>query len=172
MENVGASDSRDNQKKYFRSWSSYQIPMRPVGPVSYGETEALTSYYIAVYDGQGRLRDFTKMLKRADPAGSMDIPAVSPLNGEMYFAAVASSANGYRTGERISYAQTEHADRFFKGTLSQGSREMVIELVRVAVFFEEHYEYWPNGKLKSRISRKESGEIMRTTFDQSGKPER
>ena len=168
MSNASATDSQSNVPQYFRSWASYEIPMRPTGPVKYIETEALSSYYVGAHDASGRLKRFIKLWRRTEPAGHADIGAVSPVSGPVYFLAIHIKEDEYRRGDRIEYAKTENAPVYFKGTLIQGGHDLVLELVHVIAFFDDQYEYWPNGKLRARVLRKQDGETQRTTFDESG----
>ncbi len=53
---------RQGGPHYFRSWSGYQHPVRPQGPISYEEARSLEVYCEARYDNDGRLVLFTKYM--------------------------------------------------------------------------------------------------------------
>ena len=48
---------------YFRSWSGYDIPFKPVKPISYEEAIALDTYYVGQYEN-GNLVCFEKNYKQ------------------------------------------------------------------------------------------------------------
>ena len=47
---------------YFKSWSGYQVPFKPIEPIDETELEEFDTYYIADYN-QGNLMSFEKIYK-------------------------------------------------------------------------------------------------------------
>ena len=72
----GCNDKKDNSftektrlpgkhVRYFKSWASYELPIRPVDEISKKEAEELSkqyAYYEARYDSAGKLTSFKKHL--------------------------------------------------------------------------------------------------------------
>lgn len=163
-----ASESRREKKQYFISWASYQIPMRPTGPVTYIETEWLVSYYLGKYDTDGNLVRFTKFLRELRPTGQMRKPDQQAPKAK-YFEVIESADNQSKPGREIPYSGTEGRASYFRVLHGVLSQQPPLELVLQTVFFEDEYSYWPNKTLKSRVTKKEDGTVNRREFDSSGK---
>ncbi len=151
--------------KYFRSWASYEIPMRPVDPVTYEGSEELASYYVARYDEHGRLVQLTKIFREALLTRDHEMEMDFARGTRVYFEATPSA----QPGQRISFAATEALDAYFRGVVADPGRHVKLELIRRTVFFSDEYAYWPNGTLRHRIAQKRDGSRTETFFDESGR---
>lgn len=165
-------DRQPHGRQYFKSWESYQIPMRPTGPVEYRETEPLDSFYLATYDGEGRLARFIKYLVSREDAGERPLPDARPPEAAVYFEALPAAETldeEPAPGREVSYEETEGAAAFFKGRVTAGGRTARLQRVGRRVFFTDEYLYWPDGKLKERKMTKEDGTVVSSSYDESGR---
>jgi hypothetical protein len=162
------NNQSDGSKQYFKSWNSYQIPLKPSGPIGYEETESLTSYYLGWFGNDNELLKFTKFLKQSESVGFDSLDSISQVQGIMYYRAKKSLEGVFIREQRIEYVQTEGISNYFKGTIEQNKNVIKLELIRINSMFDE-YSYWPNGKLKSRRMSKENGDIMYYSYDEEGK---
>jgi hypothetical protein len=153
------------RKQYFKSWASYEIPMRPANPVSYSETEGLTTYYLGEYDEQANLVRFVKFLREVRASERARVP-VEGRNKTVYFDAL-PEGNRYRPGRQLAYAETEGRPAYFTGSPG-GENRADVNLVMQTVFFDDEYSYWPNRQLKQRVMRKKDGTVLKWAFDRAG----
>lgn len=152
-------------EQYFKSWASYAIPMRPVHPISYEESEELSSYYLAVYDQQGNLTRFTKFVREALRTVDLKADDDLTLGTRLYFEATRSG----QIGQRIDFSATKGLENYLSGVVATLDRNVELKLMSQTVFFEDEYKYWPNGSLKHRIAWKSDGSRTETFFDESGR---
>lgn len=139
--------------------------MRPVHPISYEESEELSSYYLAVYDQQGNLTKFTKFVREALRTVTFTADDNLTLGTRLYFEATPSG----QTGQRIDFSATKGLENYFRGVVTTLDRNVELKLISQTVFFDDEYTYWPNGALKRRIAWKSDGSRTETLFDESGR---
>lgn len=161
--------SNNETSKYYTSWTSYQVPLRPEKPIEYAQSEPMTSFYLAHYSSTGELIRFTKYLKVTSIKPCDNLAEVSAINDSWYAHVIRLDSGQLSPGTRIEYRETEHLDAYFRVSIEQGSTSMQLSLVQVKVVFEDEYSYWPNGKLKLRKMKREDGVVVTTSFDPSGK---
>lgn len=162
------AESGKQREQYFRSWASYHIPMRPVEPISYAETEPMETYYLAIYNNSGDLVRFTKYLRERGAAGRVSLAAKRSPRSMIYLEATADASGHFGAGKELSYLQTKGVPAYFKGIVDDTGLSADIEFVRQIVFFTDQYSYWPNKKLKERVMHGDDGTVIRSFFDQSG----
>jgi hypothetical protein len=151
--------------KYFRSWASYEIPMRPVDPVTYEGSEELASYYVGSYDERGRLVRLTKVFREVLLTRNIEMETDLAPGTRLYFEATPSA----QPGQRISFSATEALDAYFRGVVVEPGRYVELEMISRTIFFGDEYAYWPNGTLRHRIAQKRDGSRTETFFDESGR---
>ncbi|MEA2836765.1 MAG: hypothetical protein QOD89_1315 [Bradyrhizobium sp.] len=152
-------------QKYFQSWASYEIPMRPVRPITYEDSEELTSYYLAVYDERGNLARFTKFFREVLLKLNFELDQDLAPGTRVYFEATRFA----RPGQNISFSATEGLDQYFRGVVTTVGRSVELEMISRTIFFSDEYAYWPEGTLRHRIAEKKDGSRIETFFDKSGR---
>ena len=163
-----AEEIKNIRKQYFKSWASYQIPMRPTQPLSYQETENLASYYLGYYSEDGRLVRFIKFLRKPTPGGTVQLEHSKATAGILYFSAEKHGQAEYSVGSPLNFEQTSSHAVYYKGIVKPNDNTVKLELIQTDVFFVDDYTYWPNGNLKSRTMQKQTGEIQHKDYDESG----
>ncbi len=163
---------KQERAQYFRSWVSYQIPMKPVDPVDFAGTEGAASFYLGRFDRNGRLVRFTKFLRQETPADAAATRQAAARPGG-YHAAVPHPGggrdDGYTLGEPIPFSDTEGREAYFRVLDGTESQAADLRLVRVGVQFDDQYEYWPDGTLKTRILTRADGSVRRVDHDRQGR---
>jgi len=155
--------------QYFESWASYQIPMRPVHPIAYEQSEGLSAYYLAEYDDLGRLWKFTKFVR--DIVATQDLPANvvpsdgSRTSGRSYFEVAGSG----QPGPNIAFPATQFLGEYFRSQVSSVDAHFELQKISQKADFQDEYEYWPNGSLRHRITHKSDGSSAETFFDERGR---
>lgn len=48
---------------YFKSFAGYTIPYRPISPIKEDDAKSLQTYYIAFYNDNGQITEFSKYFK-------------------------------------------------------------------------------------------------------------
>ena len=152
-------------KKYFKSWAGYSFPRRPVGPIGYADTEGLKSFYVAVYDENGSLIRFTKLLKYNGRQLVLEPSHKADAGSTAYFRFVIGDDGRIIPGEQLRYVDTEGMAAFLQGQANESGQIQVLTVVTTAVFFEDRYVYDSNRNLKSRELRKEDGSTFQESFD-------
>lgn len=147
--------------RYFRSWSSYQMPVKPTDPVAYEQSEDAVSLYRGEFDADGRLVRFTKLFREAQPA---DIGGVEPGTG---YHEAQPDGRDFRPGNPITFRDTENRRAYFKTVSVEGVP--TLWLVTVAVEFDHHYSYWPNGALREHTLRTSDGSRRTVRYDREGR---
>lgn len=165
---MAQEESINIRKQYFKSWASYQIPIRPTQPISYHETESLISYYLGDYDEGGQLVRFTKFLRKSTPDGAVPIKGGHPIGGVLYFSAEPHGQMGYSVGDPLTFEKTANLTVYYKGNVKPGDQMAKLELIQTELFFVDDYSYWPNGHLKSRTMQKYTGEVQHKYYDEIG----
>jgi hypothetical protein len=162
-------DMRKYGPRYFRSFASYKIPLRPDGPIEFAGTEGLKSFYIAYYDSAERLIQFDKIWVVRAEKEPREIPlAESAEPGEtIYFEAIASEPPA--VGRPIRYADTESLDGFFAGIVDASGQMCQAIRYRKDLFFSDAYEYWPNGRMRKRIMNGGDKPQRVVEYDRDGK---
>lgn len=141
--------------------------MRPVGPISYEESEDLVSYYLATYDDRGKLATFTKFLREAHGEYNLETDDDLVPGTRLYFDVTRFG----QPGVSITFSETEHLDNFFRSAAASSERPVKLEMISRVMFFSDEYTYWPSGALRHRIARKSDGSRVETSFDESGRQE-
>lgn len=138
-------------RQYYRSFASYEIPFRPVKPVSYAETEGLAGYYAAYRDPAGRVVRFDKIgLVRLSRETWIPSPLDPP--GSSFFIAVSGPGEAeYHPGTPIAYTETEKLDEFFVAVVESPGTPSTLVRLRREITFTDTYTYWPNGEMRSRV---------------------
>jgi hypothetical protein len=158
--------------RYYRWFASYEIPFRPVDPVTFADTEGLYGYYAAYRDLAGRVIRFDKIrLERVskEPWTPPSSLAVEP-GVAVYFTAVPGPSGGKRIpGDRIEYLEIEAIDEFFAGSIDPSTRTGTIALLRREVAFTDTYTYWPNGRMRSRVKSGPNQQPVSEYYDTDGK---
>lgn len=157
------------RQQYFKSWSSYHIPMRPVKPIMYNDTEQLVSYYLAFYDDENNLVKFIKYLRKSQSAGSIALVQMRKPKATLYFEAVTNTENHLSPGKELNFSSTENPSVYYRGVVDEEGRSVNLELIQKTVFFTDEYSYWPNKKLKERAMQKKDGSIIHSSYGESGK---
>ena len=157
------------RQQYFKSWSSYHIPMRPVEPIKYNDTEPFVSYYLAFYDGENNLIKFIKYLRKSQSAGSIALVQMRKPKTTLYFEAVTNTEDRLSFGNEIDFSSTENSSVYYKGVVDDEGRSVNLELIQKTEFFTDEYRYWPNKKLKERVMRKKDGYVINNSYGESGK---
>ena len=166
MNNQPTSEER---LQYYKSWASYQIPMRPVDPIDFAQTEPLTSFYLATFDQSNRLKRFVKYLVERKSVGIRHLQGRSAPNSVVYFAALPSSAaSEVDMGKALVYQDTAGCSVYFRGVVDSTGDQADLQMVRRSIFFTDEYSYWPNGQLKERVMTKKDGTVVKTRFDEHG----
>jgi hypothetical protein len=156
------------KQQYFKSWASYQIPMRPIDPIGYIDTESLTSFYLAEYDDRDELVRFTKYLRKAAATKEMPPNDRRPAGNFGYFSALPDDEGHFKPRAEIYYGDTEGSSEYFRTYVAKADNVLKMELIRTTVFFMDEYAYWPNKHLKSRIMHKKDGTVIKVSYDETG----
>ncbi|WP_349591923.1 hypothetical protein [Azospirillum argentinense] len=161
-------EKHEVQKQYFRSWVSYSIPMKPRDPISYADTVDSISYYIGYFDRGGRLIRFIKYIRQEQDADIINFS--DRINGDRatYYEALRIENEKYRIGSRIDFERTEGLDAYFKIYSQNNTKGRHPYLVVTHTEFDDKYEYWPNGKLKTRTIVKSDGSRRQTFYNEQG----
>jgi hypothetical protein len=165
-------NQKEERRQYYKSWASYQIPMRPTDPVDFKQTETLDAFYLAAYDADGRLRRFTKYLVERAPVGRQPLAGSRPPHSILYFAAPSATDDApppkLAPADEIDYPATEGLVSYFKGQVDDSGKALELERIRRRTFFVDEYVYWPNGKLKERVMTGADGTAKKSSFDEDG----
>jgi len=158
------------RRQYFKSWASYPIPMRPVDPIDFKETESLNAFYLAYYDDSSRLVRFVKYLVDREEIEEKRLNNSLSANAFHYFEAVPSRDNEYKwaPGRAIEYCQVESLGRYIKATVSHSGAFAHLVLIVHHIVFTDDYSYWPNGKLRARVQTKQDGTTIRSSYNEAG----
>lgn len=154
--------------QYYKSWTSYSIPMHPTEPISYSDTEHLTSFYIGIYGSNDLLTQFTKYLKKSTKLGTFEISEPQPPGTTLYFKESDITYHRLTCSNAIPYSATEGMPSFGKAVVNVTGNTANIDEILHEMMFEDRYIYWSNGKLKERIMKKADGSIIVVTFDKKG----
>lgn len=156
---------------YYRSFASYEIPFRPVDPVPFAGTEGLRSFYVAYHDPAGRVVRFDKVqcVRASKDVQTLPMSGDAAAGSAVYFAAVADPSSGaVRPGGMLGYGGTEDRGEFFAGVVGPTGNECTVTRMRRDVAFTDRYEYWPNGRLRSRVKSGPNQEPAGESYDDSG----
>ena len=139
-------------RRYYRWFASYEIPFRPVDPVTYTETEGLKGYYAAYHDPAGRVVRFDKIRLVRLAKEPWTPPPSDPVDpgGMTFFASVPGPGDERKPGHRIPYPETEASDEFFVGVAESPEAPGLLMRLRREIAFTDTYTYWPNGEMRSR----------------------
>lgn len=158
----------ENMKKYFKSWASYNIPMRPIDPIEYVATEPLKSFYLGEFDQSGRLIRFTKYLKEVQGTTRVPLASSNSLDKARYLAAVKQD-DELKPSAEITYEATEGVPHYFQVASHEPGNVAKLELIHMSVFFVDEYTYWTHNQLKTRTMKRKDGTVLRTSYDECGK---
>lgn len=160
-----AAETRPAERghRYFRSWVSYQMPVKPTDPVAYEQSEDAVSLYRGEFDADGRLVRFTKLFREAQALG----PATGEPAGVGDYREALPDGRGLRPGNRIDFRDTENQPAYFKVESVEGVP--TLRLITVSVEFDHHYSYWPNGALREHTLAKADGSRRTVRYDQQGR---
>jgi hypothetical protein len=159
-----------SRTQYYKTWASYKIPMQPVDPITYEQTEPLSSYYLGYFDNRQRLAKFVKYLVERKPAGVQELPRTETPHTVIYFEAIpGEKSSQVNRGKEIPYTNTEQSPVYFKGVVDGTGKFVELEQVTRRVFFSDEYWYWENGKLKERALTKQDGTVVKSEFDKDGR---
>jgi hypothetical protein len=161
----------EDRRQYYKSWVSYQIPMRPADPIGFEQTELLPSFYLAYFDRSNHLKRFVKYLTHQTSIGTRELPEKKNPNTILYFEALpkGTASDAFELGREVLYPATEGHPVYFVGVVDKEGDHVDLRLVRREIFFDDSYSYWPNGELKERILTKKDGTTVKTRFDEHGK---
>ena len=98
---LSAEDKYKHQ--YYKTWASYNIPMRPVDPIDYIETELLNSFYLAYYNQDKQLVRFIKYLLEKKAIEEKQLSETKAPHSIIYFESIDAEV-----GKEISYSATEN----------------------------------------------------------------
>jgi hypothetical protein len=157
------------RQQYFKTWTSYSIPMRPAGPISYAETKALRAYYLAFYDHDDNLARFVKYYREPQPAGGITLGRAYEPSTVLFFEAALEWDKQPAVGKEIDFLSTEKLSPYYQGVVEKDGRFAQLSLITTTVLFADDYQYWPNKQLKERVMHKEDGTTTRHLYDKSGK---
>ncbi len=161
------SDSYNYQ--YYKTWTSYKIPMQPTDPIKYTDTETLNSFYLAYYTEDGRLARFIKYIAEKRDIGLKKLSQGRSPYSKMYFKSISSESSEDIQGKEIDYASTEEHPIYYVGHIDESGSNIHLQKVERKIFFCDEYRYWPDGTLKERIMTKEDRSIIRFQYDEKGR---
>jgi hypothetical protein len=140
----------------------------PDEPITFAQTKSLDAYCEAYYGEGGRLARFVKRLVRRKPLGNLPLEKKRP-PGRLIFFPICELKK-ISSCEDISYESTEGKDAYFEGRV--GPSGVVVALVKVTreLFFDDNWDYWPNGKPRERRLKNWDGSGGTTKFDEKGEP--
>ncbi len=157
--------------RYFRSFAPYEIPFRPDEPVEdFADTEGLKSFYRAYFDSEVRVRQFDKLLLvRAEKEEREIVLSAKELPGSaVYFAVLRDPQPG--VGKQLTYSNTEQLAEFFTGAVESSGQTCRAVLFQREIAFSDTYDYWPNGRLRTRTMTKKDHPPLVVHFNDKGRP--
>jgi len=145
--------------QYYSSWTGYNVPLKPQGPIKYEEAELLRAYCIGYLDQDGRLLRFEKWLVRRTTTllDNQLRERYENLPG-VYFFSVPPSGEQSIVGDSITIGDTQTVEMYLKLVVDQTGSIDTFEKVTKQMMLRHEYEYWDNGTVKE------------CRFTQEGKP--
>jgi hypothetical protein len=156
---------------YYRSFAAYEIPFRPVEPVTFAETEQLRAFCLAYHGQAGRVVRFDKILlvwAEKEPR-LLALPTHKEPGSAICFAVNPDPSGGEpKVGDEVEYVETEACDEFFAGEVLSLGMECKIRRFRREISFTEAYDYWPSGRLRSRVKCRAGEKPVAEYYDVNG----
>lgn len=161
---------KDRQIRFFRSFAAYNIPQRPQGEIEFEQTKDLASYCAAKFDSDGRLALFCKIIVQRLGHGFQQLASPHEPGSILFFAGVLGAGQSPAIDQPTDYAGTKEQDVYYRGCVDADGLLVRWERLSRKEQFSEQYSYWPNGKLKERVVRREDGRVSQRSCDTAGRP--
>lgn len=167
---AGLSNQEEEKRQYYKSWVSYRIPVRPVDPINFSDTESLVAFYLGYHDKKGFLKRFVKYLIESEDLGEVALSKEMPPNSILYYEAPPPGTDWKRfvLDKELKYLETENLASYIKAEVSRSIRFLKLQRIERIIVFTDEYEYWPNGKLKHRVLTKRDGTVVESSYDEMG----
>lgn len=166
---MNSTNHTDQETRFYhKSFATYRVPLSLKDPMPFHETEGVTSYYIGIYNQEGRVRRVTKVLLQRRDQKSVQLVAPKPPHSDVLFAVEVDGEGIRNVGSELQYGDTESLQMYWRGDVNDAGLFADVELVERTAFFEEAYAYWDNGSLKRRVVSKADGSRTIWEYDESG----
>jgi len=166
--NSKSEQSSNRKTQYCKDWTGYSIPKVPKGMITFAETKSLAAFCEVHYGELGRVARFVKYIIHRQPLGSFPMGRTRPPGSLIFFPVC--ELNAVSKCQDISYESTEGKNSYFEGVTGPSGDVAALVKVTRELFFDDNYNYWPNGELRELHQIKSDGSDRTTEFDEKGEP--
>ncbi|WP_185906610.1 hypothetical protein [Teredinibacter haidensis] len=150
---AGELNGTECQVYFFKGWTTYSHPVKPVEPISFSEALQRGSYFQARMCGSDDKQIFTMF-------EGVELPDVVPdtisKGASLFFYQAKSASDGsYEVGSQITANETLDVAGYYLG-VGQGAKQLII-LVRPKINLRYQYFYTDSGALQKVVIRNKLG---------------